>query len=98
MTEKEYWDEIKSLAESVTEEAKEYSRELSEVLWETIDGHEWVIYTARNFEVLAISPSDGAYIENFGPEGIVKDGVLNTAILTYAAMEQDIQNHYAFED
>ena len=98
MTEKEYWSEIKILAESVTAEAKEYGREISEVLWETIDGHEWVVYTAHNFKVLAISPSDAAYIENFGPEGIVKDGVLNTAALTYAAMEQDVQNHSAFGD
>jgi hypothetical protein len=41
----EYWREIAELAASVTQEAFDGETEISDVLHETIDGHEWVIYT-----------------------------------------------------
>lgn len=96
ITRDDYWREIGSIAESVTEDAYEWEQELSDRLWEAIDGHQWVIYTAYNWEVLAISPSDGAYVENFGADGVVRDGALNTAALAYAAMEQDVRECTAF--
>ena len=55
MTEREYWDEINELAEAVTSEAKEYNRDLSEVIWETLDGHEFVIYYHQARQV-AVQP------------------------------------------
>jgi hypothetical protein len=61
-----------------------------EWIHETVDGHEFVIYTAKAQSVLAISANDGAYIENYGTEGVVCDGGLNWSGLAYAAMEADL--------
>ncbi len=92
----EYWKEIERLAIDVTQQSREYNSDLYETLHETIDGHEWVIYTAKHYQVLGISPNDGAYAEDFGSEGMVVDGVLNTASLTYAAMHRDVNDHSMF--
>lgn len=98
ITAQEYWAEIESLTKQVTEEARERGEDISDVLWETLDSHQWVIYTAYNFDVLAVSNNDGAYVSNFGSEGLVDaQGVLNTAAMAYCAMEQDVIDHPAFD-
>ncbi len=94
----EYLKEIRSLAEEAARYARdgefgtgEQAREgLSEWIWQTIDGHQWVIFAAYNFSVLDASDNDGAYVENYGSGGLVGDGVLNTVVLAYAAMEADL--------
>lgn len=107
MTRHEYWVEVASLAESITEEAwddGEYDDEddpsfqgdLSERLWETIDGHQWVIYTAYNFDVLRFSENDGYMVDHFGSDGLVADGALNWGALAFWALCADVQEHSAF--
>jgi len=93
MSRKEYFDEVRSLAAQCVEEAREYGRELSEVVWETIDGHEWVIYTAYNYDVLRHSDNSGAYCDNYGDDGLTTDGQLATDKLAYAALEADVMEH-----
>jgi len=89
LTASEYRDEINSLAETIRDEAAEYSREISEVMHETIDGHMWVIYTAYHYEVLSLSENDGAAAD-FGVNSLVVDGELNTALLAFCAIEADV--------
>ena len=92
-----YWKEIEGIAIEVTRESREQDVDLYEYLHEYLDAHEWVIYTANHYKVLDISPNDGAYVEDFGPEGIVVDGVLNTAVLAFAAMHRDVYDHSKFD-
>jgi hypothetical protein len=60
ITQKAYWDEVASLAKNCADEAKEQERELSEVVWETCDGHQWVIYTFYQFQILQHTGQDVA--------------------------------------
>jgi hypothetical protein len=52
MEQREYWVEVEAMAKNCAVEAKQDGRELSEVVWEACDGHEWVIYTRFHFDVL----------------------------------------------
>lgn len=61
-------------------------------LHESIDGHEFVIYTYRNFQVLRYSSNDGAYVEDFGAEDLAKEGGVNWPALTYCAMLADVRD------
>ncbi|MGH7176488.1 MAG: hypothetical protein ACREJC_03820 [Tepidisphaeraceae bacterium] len=98
LTETEYRQELRSLANEAREEARsgdhgtgEQAREwLMEWVDETIDGHQFVINTAQAQALLAISSNDGAYVENYGTDGVVRDGCLNWGALAYAAMEADL--------
>ena len=58
---------------------------------ETIDGHHDVIYTACAQTVCLVSQNDGAYIDNFGTEGLCEDGAISWSRLAYAAMEADLR-------
>ena len=118
MTQREYWDEVESLAKSITEETFDYlddedkadvrengfdandnAREaLHERLWETIDGHQWIIYTSYNFDVLRFSDNEEYAIVNFGAESVLtedKDGI-KWAALAFGALYADVQEHSAF--
>ncbi len=61
-----------------------------EWLHQTIDGHSRVIYTASAKECLYESSNDGAYFDDFGSEGAVKDGSLNWSALAFCAFRQDV--------
>ena len=92
-----YWNEVASVAAEVTAEAREHDRDISEVLWETIDGHEYVIYTAKAQAVLLHSQNDGALIEDCGGDAAAKDGVLDWSARAYWAMQRDVQEHEDFD-
>lgn len=106
LTESEYHKEISRLADEAIHEAKEGTFGIGEearegfLTWlhETIDGHQYVIYTAKSQVVLAISSNDGAYVENFGTDGVVSDGSLNWGALAFAAMEQDLVDEFGTRD
>jgi hypothetical protein len=97
ITSHEYWQEIESLCKQVFEECQEYQREPCDVLHETLDGHQWVIYTRYAFDVLKHSDNDGAAIEEMGAEAATKDGVMNWALLVYCAMHQDCIDRAEFD-
>lgn len=96
ITEQDYWQEIRSLAEAIVSKAKERGGDIheaiQEILQETIDGHQWVIYTWYAQQVLVHSKNDGA-IEEFGMDSVVKDGVLQWSVIAYCAMEADVRDH-----
>lgn len=103
ITNKEYWDEVRSLAYGVCEDAydgadsaQDYEETLSEMLFETIDGHQWVIYCAYNLPVLQLSDNAEYMIDNFGEDSVAdsfkRGGLsgLHTA-LAFWAMYADVQ-------
>ena len=122
MTQREYWEEVESLAKSITEETfdsldretqeaikatarsdafdvSDTAREaLQERLWETIDSHQWVIYTSYNFDVLRFSANEEYSITEFGADSILnkdRDGV-NWAAMAFGALYADVRAHSAF--
>ena len=75
ITSLQYWNEIQSLAVSIAEDAMSHcdnNREEAEelindsLLHETIDGHQWIIYSAYNLDVYQYSDNPDYYINNFG--------------------------------
>lgn len=114
ITRTSYNEEIRSIADELVKEAMEQcdnDREDAEeaindrMLHETIDGHQWVIYTAYNMDVLRHSDSSDAYTDNFGTEdagSVLKERGIDGlhAVMAYCAMEQDVRNQLdaAFED
>ena len=82
----EYWSQVRAIAEEAAAEHGRDTEEGREWIWETCDWHSWVIYTARNFDVLRHSPNDGYIVENFGPEGIVTDAGMNWMLLAFGAL------------
>ena len=97
MDRQDYQQEIEELAKQVTAEASDYDRDINEVLHETLDGHQFVIYTGQAQQVLLLSPNDGA-IEDYGIDSAIKDGALNWSALAYCAMEADVREHEAFNE
>lgn len=92
----EYWDEIESLAQQVTKEAREYKRDVHEVLHEMIDGHGWVIYCRFPPFVLAYSPNDSAMWEE-GLEGGITSHDEYMTRAAYCAMIADVREHEDFD-
>jgi hypothetical protein len=89
----DYQDEIASLAKDASEEAREHNRDLCEVIHETVDGHQWVIYSRFAPFVLALSKSSEAGAEYGDLSEIVRkhgvDGLMS--YLACAAMIQDVE-------
>lgn len=93
----DYYSDVRSMAEDVLaqvldEETDEDSaREaLDERIHETVDGSQWIIYTARAMDVLRVSDSDGAYFEDFGDEGAVSRDGIEWSKLAFCAMRSDV--------
>jgi hypothetical protein len=86
----EYVDECKAIARTITKECEGDEDRIQDKLHEEIDGHQWIIYTYYNLQVLTHSDNDGAYFDNFGPLEAkdFSDAVLKMA---FAAFYQDVQ-------
>jgi hypothetical protein len=84
-----YFREIREIVAQAFEDAAEYQREPNEVLWETLDGHEWVIYTYKSQQVLAHSRNADYSVEEWGADSIIRDGQVHWAGLAFGAMYGD---------
>ncbi len=89
VTYQEYWNEIKTLAESVLKEYDEESRH--DGAFETVDSHQWIIYNAYHYDVLRHCQDENAYFEQFGeaPTGESVHEILGK--LAFVAMLQDVE-------
>lgn len=86
MTYTEYWTEVKSLAEELAkvDEDERYDR-----LFETIDGHQFIIYTAYAELVMVHTDHEDAVFDSFGElSGSSWSEVVVRA--AFSAMEQDV--------
>lgn len=77
ITTSQYWIEVEAVAANIASEAMQTAsndRDEAEdiindsLLHETIDGHEWIIYTAYHLPILQISDNTDYYIDNFGSD------------------------------
>lgn len=57
---------------------------------ETVDSDGRVIYTAKAQAVCLVSSNGGAFVEEFGTDGLVQNGDLHWSGMAYAAIEADI--------
>ena len=94
----EYWTEVESLAESITEEAREQDRDIFEVLHETIDGHEWVIFTGCSQEIIRHSANESYSADNFGAETCFQDGQIRWDVIAFGCLYGDVSEHSAFDE
>ena len=106
-TSTEYYREISDLAESLYSEALEQNDNDHDMtieaihdrlLPETVDGHQWVIYTYSNELVEQFSANAEAFKDCYDNESIgalVADQGLDALkpIIAYFAMYQDISDH-----
>ena len=106
ITSSQYWNEVQSLAVSIAEDAMSHcdnSREEAEelindsLLYETIDGHQWIIYYAYNLDVYQYSDNSDYYIDNFGGDDVaymLKEKGLDGLhqVLAYWSLYADVQD------
>lgn len=89
-----YNEEIRSLAEDYVKRIKAGDFEDREAflqdVHETLDGHAFVIYTFKAQCVCLVSDNSDVYVDNYGSDGLVKDGYINWEAMAYAAMEADL--------
>jgi hypothetical protein len=92
----EYWSEIRSIVENVKQDVRENEADLSDAIHEAIDGHQWVIYTGYNLDVLKHCSDESAGIDEglIDANAALAEGGLSklTAQLAYCAMERDVYN------
>jgi hypothetical protein len=99
ITEREYWSEVKAIQKNLLDEYKQEGADTDPNEWvndrmhETIDGHQWIIYTYYNTQVLTHSKNDDAYFEEFGPLEATgfSDAV---AKMAYAALYADVMDDF----
>lgn len=89
ITQSQYWREVTSLAKQIAKEAKAEDRDITDVLHETIDGHQWVIYTWAYPWVLMHSRSEDALFDQMGPtEATGYSQIMQ--LMTFYALYQDV--------
>ena len=106
MTRKEYWDEIRSIRDSLKEEWKDERADyaydgnewLHERLHQDIDGHQWIIYNAYNLDVLRFTDNEDAYIDNFGEWPADSDLSRIHTLAAFEAMRTDVQDGLDMDD
>lgn len=93
---KEYWGTVKAIAQEIKDEYKQYGDiDVEQMIAEQVDGSEYIIYYAKNLEVLQNSDNADA-IDEVGAEIDTSKGWQN--ILTqvaYYAMEADVRDALA---
>jgi sulfite reductase alpha subunit-like flavoprotein len=88
----EYLQTVKAIAEDIKDDYKSFGGEVYDMVHEQVDGNEYIIYYAKNLEVLQNSPNSDA-IDDVGMEIDTSKGWQN--ILTqvaYFAMVQDVMD------
>lgn len=99
LTVRDYENHVTELASCVIDELRyrvkagesgESLREwLIEHIHETCDSSAWVIYTAKA-QFIVCHRGTEAYTDQFGEEGLTKDGDINWPAIAYMALEQDV--------
>lgn len=98
ITRKQYADEITSLVDSMIEEARADGDDedaFNDRVWQTIDGHQWVIYTHYNFAILYHSSNSDYAVTEWGPDGIVDADGIAWAKLAFGALYADVMDEIA---
>jgi len=93
ITQKQYWKEVDDLAKQIAEEARAEG-DRDRVLHETIDGHEWIIYTWAYPWVLMHSRNEDALFEQLGPQEAESYSDIMRS-MAFWALREDVANELA---
>lgn len=93
ITYSQYWKEVAELAADCVKEAKERGDELSDIIHESVDGHQWIIYTAYHTDVLKHTECDvSERFAEFGGPDLTRGWEGMTAQAAYLALESDVSD------
>jgi hypothetical protein len=93
---RDYWNVVRGIEADLRDAVK--NGEVSDVeeaetwLHETVDGHQYVIYTHLNFRVLQFSNNRDALSDELGAEELLRDGNVNWAGMAYMALMADVRD------
>lgn len=99
ITAQQYHAEIRSICQSALDEYKGHHEDDEPDEWfhdwlhQTIDGHQWIIYTHYNSQVLTHSDNRDAAWEIGGETPQADSYGQLMAVLAFYAMSQDVQDH-----
>lgn len=93
----EYREEISSLVDDIMEQIGadgniDTRDQLDTYIWETIDSHQFVIYTSKAQEVVSLSNNADYTAENWGPESLMRDGDVHWSGIAFGAMLGDVRD------
>lgn len=97
ISQRDYACEIADIARECTLNALEYDRDIHDVLHETIDGHQWVIYNWAHDWVLRWSDNSTALFDELGPQ-TAEDWSTLRMRGAYMAMYADVSQHEDLRD
>lgn len=98
----DYWKEVSEVAQSILDELEIQSSddyedkrdEISDYLFETVDGHQWIIYTFYNKEILRHTNNESYSEDNFGTEGYADKSYDEIGLqIAFWAFYADIQDN-----
>ena len=91
ITQAEYFKECRAIATEIVKECDGDEETIQDKLHETIKGHQWIIYTFYNLQVLTHSRNENAYFDEFGVSLDTADFSSTMAKLAYFSMMTDVQ-------
>jgi len=96
LTYSEYYKGVNALADIIIEECVSYDSYLPDVLHQTIDGEQWIIYNHYHDAIISHTSNDEAYLDNYSLEDlgrVVAENGLDHArmIQAFHALEQDVR-------
>jgi hypothetical protein len=90
----DYYGDVRNVTKSIMDAIKDGeitdAESLDDRIHEECDGTQRVIYTAQAIECLLISSNDSAHADEFGDEGMIKDGSINWSGIAFSAFRQDV--------
>ena len=95
LTHREYRNGIKTICE-VIESEYEDGDAIHDHVWQSVDSHEWVIYTNYNLQVLRLADNDPEEWKHMVSESDSWQSVIQT--MAYKAMELDVYDELRKRD
>lgn len=103
LTYAQYWKAVADYAKEITEEARKTGNDIEDVLSETIDGSEYVIYTGNAMRVLLHcgSGNEEAWNDSYETPPTLSNGPhgksINWGAVAMCAMMADIREHANYD-
>lgn len=90
ITLQQYANECSDIARELVDECNADEEQMQDRLHETIDGHQWIIYTFHNMQVLQHSKNEDAYFDDFGT--LTAESFSDAMVkMAFAAFMRDVQ-------
>ena len=71
ITYRDYWQQVASVADDVAEEMREAAYDdVSDLLWQRVDSHQWIIYYHHNLAVMEHTDNGAALMDEMGADGL----------------------------